>query len=96
MIVSSSIFSYIYIPYINERNNELRLMALISHASKVLLHVINTRLQAFLNPEIAIEQAGFVKGQGTREQILILRQIIEKSREFSISVSSTFARPSTP
>lgn len=67
-----------------------RLIALISHASKVLLHIINTRLQAFLNPEIAPEQAGFIRGRGTREQILILRQIIEKCREFNIPLYICF------
>lgn len=60
-----------------------RLIALISHASKILLHILNERLKNFLSKEIAPEQAGFVNGKGTREQILTLRQIIEKSREFN-------------
>lgn len=60
-----------------------RLIALISHASKILLHILNERLKAFLSKEIAPEQAGFVKGKGTREQIFIVRQIIEKAREFN-------------
>ncbi|XP_071648481.1 uncharacterized protein [Temnothorax longispinosus] len=63
--------------------NNYRTIALISYASKVLLHILNTRLQAYLNREIAPEQAGFVKGRGTREQMHILRQIIEKAREFN-------------
>ena len=60
-----------------------RLISLISHSSKILLHVINERLKPFLNKEISQEQAGFVKGKGTREQILNVRQIIEKAREFN-------------
>ncbi|CAH2209487.1 jg24990 [Pararge aegeria aegeria] len=60
-----------------------RLIALIPHASKILLHILNERLKSYLSKEVAPEQAGFVKGKGTREQILIVRQIIEKSREFN-------------
>ena len=64
--------------------NNYRLIALISHASKILLHILNERLKSYLSKEIAPEQAGFVKGKGTREQILIVRQIIEKAREFEL------------
>lgn len=67
-----------------------RLISLISHASKIMLHVINTRLQAFLSREIASEQAGFVRGRGTREQLLIMRQIVEKAREFNIPLYVCF------
>lgn len=63
--------------------SNFRLIALITHASKIMLHIINERLKAYLSREIAPEQAGFVKGKGTREQILIVRQIIEKAREFN-------------
>ncbi|KAL0812036.1 hypothetical protein ABMA28_009430 [Loxostege sticticalis] len=63
--------------------NNYRLIALISHASKIILHILNERLKSYLSKEVAPEQAGFVKGKGTREQILIVRQIIEKSREFN-------------
>ncbi|PZC84076.1 hypothetical protein B5X24_HaOG205798 [Helicoverpa armigera] len=67
-----------------------RLIALISHASKILLHILNERLKAYLNKQIAPEQAGFVKGRGTREQILTVRQIREKSREFNKPVYICF------
>ncbi|KAA5650649.1 reverse transcriptase family protein, partial [Pseudomonas aeruginosa] len=70
--------------------NNYRLISLISHASKAMLHIINTRLSAYLSREIAPEQAGFVKGRGTREQILILRQIIEKAREFDSTLYICF------
>ncbi|KMQ89503.1 endonuclease-reverse transcriptase [Lasius niger] len=59
-----------------------RLIALITHASKILLHIIHSRLQPFADRQIAPEQAGFVSGRGTREQILNLRQLIEKAREY--------------
>lgn len=67
-----------------------RTIALISHASKVLLNIINHRLHHYLDRQIPEEQAGFVKGKGTREQVLNVRQIIEKSREFNISVVLCF------
>lgn len=61
-----------------------RTVALIPHASKVMLHIIHNRLRRFVLPEIAEEQCGFVPGKGTREQILNVRQIIEKVREFNV------------
>jgi hypothetical protein len=61
-----------------------RLIALISHASKIMLYILQARLNAFLHCEIAPEQAGFVKGRGTREQILNARQLIEKAREYYV------------
>ncbi|KAF2881254.1 hypothetical protein ILUMI_24921 [Ignelater luminosus] len=48
-----------------------------------MLYILQARLQAFLTHQIAPEQAGFVKGRGTREQILNARQLIEKAREYS-------------
>lgn len=63
--------------------DNFRLIFLITHASKIMLHIINERLKAYLSKEIAPEQAGFVKGKGNREQILIIRQVIEKAREFN-------------
>jgi len=67
-----------------------RLIALISHASKILLHILNERLKSYLSKEIAPEQAGFVKGRGAREQILTVRQIVEKAREFNRPVFICF------
>lgn len=63
---------------------EHRTIALISHSSKVILTIINERLKPFLLPQISKTQAGFMSGKGTREQILNLRQIVEKSREFNL------------
>ena len=61
-----------------------RTVSLISHTSKILLHIIHERLKPFLLPQLAEEQAGFVPGKGTREQILNTRQIVEKAREFNL------------
>ncbi|XP_071582157.1 uncharacterized protein [Temnothorax nylanderi] len=61
-----------------------RTVALIPHASKIFLHVLHNRLKCFLLPEIAEEQCGFIPGKDTREQILNVRQIVEKAREFNV------------
>ena len=56
--------------------------ALISHASKVMLKILQARLQQYVNYELPNVQAGFRKGRGTRDQIASIRWIIEKAREF--------------
>ena len=56
--------------------------ALISHASKVMLKILQARLQQYLNRELPDVQAGFRKGRGTRDQIANIRWIMEKAREF--------------
>lgn len=60
-----------------------RTIALVSHASKILLRVILERMQCKLESEIAEEQAGFRAKRGTRDQITNLRIIVEKSKEYS-------------
>ena len=57
-------------------------IALISHASKVILKILQARLQQYVNHEIPNVQAGFRKGRGTRDQIANILWIIEKEREF--------------
>ena len=57
-------------------------IALISHASKVMLKIPQARLQQYLNRECPDVQAGFRKGRGTRNQIANIRWIINKAREF--------------
>ena len=57
-------------------------IALISHASKVMLKILQARLQQYVNCEIPDVQAGFRKGRGTRDQTANIRWIIEKAREF--------------
>ena len=59
-----------------------RTIALISHASKVMLKILQTRLQQYMNRELTDVQAGFRKGRGTREQIANIPWIMEKAREF--------------
>ena len=58
-------------------------VALISHASKVMLKILQARLQQYMNRELSDVQAGFRKGRGTRDQIANnIRWIMEKAREF--------------
>ena len=75
-----------------------RTIALISHASKVMLKILQARLQQYLNCELPDVQAGFRKGRGTRDQIANIHWIIEKAREFqkkSISALLTMPKPLT-
>ena len=58
-----------------------RTIALISHASKVMLKILQARLQQYVNRELPNVQAGFRKGRGTRDQIANIRRIMEKARE---------------
>ena len=57
-------------------------IALISHASKVMLKIHQVRLQQYMNHVLPDVQAGFRKGRGMRDQIANIRWIIEKAREF--------------
>ena len=59
-----------------------RTIALISHASKVMLKILQARLQQYVNGELPDVQAGFRKGRGTRDQIANIPWITEKAREF--------------
>ena len=55
-------------------------ISLISHASQVMLKVLQARLQQYMNCELPDVQAGFRKGRGTRDQTVNIRWIIEKAR----------------
>ena len=55
-------------------------IGLISHAGKVVLKILQVRLQQYVNQELPYVQAGFRKGRGTRDQIVNIRWIIEKAR----------------
>ena len=57
-------------------------IALISHASKVMLKILQARLQQYMNCELPDVQAGYRKGRGTRDQIANIHWIIKKAREF--------------
>ena len=56
--------------------------ALISHANKIMLKILQARLQQYVNREIPDIQAGFRKGRGTRDQIANICWIMQKEREF--------------
>ena len=60
--------------------------ALISHASKVMLKILQAMLQQYVNCEIPDIQAGFRKGRGTRDQIANLDWIIKNAREFQKNI----------
>lgn len=73
-----------------EKCENYRLIALMSHASKILLKIMNERLKPFLLWQIPPQQAGFMKGRGTREQISNIRRIIEKAREINKPIYMCF------
>ena len=64
--------------------------ALISHASKVMLKILQARLQQYMNCELPDVQTGFRKGRGTRDQIANIRWIIEKARAFQKNIYFCF------
>ena len=73
-------------------------IALISHASKLMLNILQARLQQYVNHELPDVQAGFRKGRGTGDQIANIHWIMEKAREFrktSTSALLTMPKPLT-
>ena len=67
-----------------------RTIALISHASKVMLRILQAWLQQYVNHELPDVQVGFRKGRGTRDQIANTRWITEKAREFQKNIDFCF------
>ena len=67
-----------------------RTIALISHASKIMLKILQTRLQQYMNHELPDVQAGFGKDRRTRDQIVNICWIIEKAREFQKNIFFCF------
>ena len=67
-----------------------RTIALISHASKVILKILQARVQQYVNHELPDVQAGFRKGRGTRDQIANIRWIMVKAREFQKNIYFCF------
>ena len=67
-----------------------RTIALISHASKVMLKILQARLQQYVNCQLPDVQAGFRKGRGTRDQIANIRWIIKKARAFQKNIYFCF------
>ena len=74
----------------NAKESNYRTIAFISHFSKVMLKILQARLQHYVNCEIPDVQAGFRKGRGTRDQIANICWIIEKAREFQKSIYFCF------
>ena len=65
-------------------------IAFISHASKVMLKILQARLQQYMNCELPDIQAGFRKGRGTKDQIANICWIVEKAREFQKNIYICF------
>ena len=65
-------------------------IALISHTSKVMLKILQARLQQYMNQELPDVQVGFRKGRGTRDQIANICRIIKKAREFQKNIYFCF------
>ena len=72
---------------------------ILTYSSKVMLKILQARLQQYVNHELPDVQAGFRKGRGTRDQIANIHWIMEKAREFqkktSISALLTMPKPLT-
>ena len=69
---------------------KLSIIALISYTSKVMLKILQARLQQYVNRELPDVQAGFRKGRGTRDQIANICWIIKKAREFQKNIYVIF------
>ena len=65
-------------------------IALISQASRVMLKILQARLQQYVSHELSDVQAGFRKGRGTKDQITNICWIIKKAREFQINIYFCF------
>ena len=83
--VATGLERSVFIPIPNKGNakecSNYHTIALISHASKVMLKILQARLQQYMNREIPDVQAGFRKGRGTRDQIANICWIIETGRD---------------
>ena len=79
----------VFIPIPKKGNAECsnyHTIALVSHASKVMLKTLQAKLQKYMNHELPDVQAGFRKGRGTRDQIANICWIIKKAREFQKNI----------
>ena len=86
--------SSVFIPIPKKGNTKecsnYRTIALISHASKVMLKILQVRLQQYMNQDLSDVQAGFRKGRRTRDQIANIPWAIEKAREFQKNIYFCF------
>ena len=87
-------FRSVFIPIPKKGNakecSNYHTIAVISHASKVMLKILQARLQQYVNHELPDVQAGLRKGRGTRDLIANIRWIIEKAREFQKNIYFCF------
>lgn len=94
MLVKTMFMSnLVYIPILKKWSStdcNYRTIALVPHASKMMLRILNSRLKPFLLPQLAGEQAGFMPRRGIWEQILNVRLLIEKSRKFNVPMYICF------
>ena len=92
--VTTGLEKSIFIPIPKKGNakecSNYRTIALISHASKVMLKILQARLQQYMNREVPDVQPGFIKGRGTRDQIANIHWITEKAREFQKNIYCCF------
>ena len=88
--VATRLEKSVFIPIPKKGNakecSNYRTIALISYTSKVMLKIVQARLQQYVNHELPDVQAGFRKGRGTRDQIANICWIIEKAREFQKTI----------
>ena len=84
----------VFIPIPKKANakecSNCRTVTLISHTGKVMLKILQARLQQYMNRELPDVQAGFRKGRGTRDQFANIRWIMEKAREFQRNIYFCF------
>ena len=92
--VATGLERSVFIPIPKKGNakgcSNYRTIALISHASKVMLKILQARLQQYVNHELPDVQAGFRKGRGTRDQIANICWIMGKAREFQKNIYFCF------
>ena len=81
---------YVYIVCDAKECSNYRTIALISHASKVMLKILQARLQQYVSLELPDVQAAFRKGRGTRDQIANICWIIKKAKEFQKDIYFCF------
>ena len=89
-------FSFPFLRKAMPKNAQTTAQLHSSHASKVMLKILQARLQQYMNRELPDVQAGFRKGRGTRDQIANICWIIEKAREFQRNMNFCLMTMPTP
>ena len=93
-VVATGLEGLVFIPITKKGNakkwSNYCTIALISHSRKVMIKIVQDRLQQYMNCELSDVQAGFRKGRGTRDQIPNIRWIIKKAREFQKNIYFCF------